>query len=54
MRVAILPCAIILTKACGHYNSQGEYYSLSSASEVFLIFITQLYSCQCNYDATFS
>ena len=45
MRAIILPCAIILTKArrpCGQYAGQGEYSGLSTASEVFLIFTTQL------------
>ena len=27
----------------GQYNGQGVYYGLSTASEVFLIFTTQLY-----------
>ena len=43
MRTTILPWAIILTKARGQYNSQGVYCGLSTASEVFLIFTTQLY-----------
>ena len=41
MTATILPWAIILTKA--QYNSQGVYCGLSTASEVFLIFTTQLY-----------
>ena len=51
MRTTILPKAVILTKACrrGQYGSQGVYCSLSTASEVFLIFTTQLYSCLCKY-----
>ena len=28
---------------CGQYNGQGVYFGLSTASEVFLIFTTQLY-----------
>ena len=33
----------------GQYDCQGEYYALNTASEVFLIFTTQLvYSCLCN------
>ena len=49
MRVTILPKAIILTKAHRAAVSmiancrQGVYCGLSSASEVFLVFITQLY-----------
>ena len=44
MRATILPEATILTKA--HWaavNGLGEYCGLSTASEVFLIFTTQLY-----------
>ena len=46
MRVTILPLAFILTKAHkgrGQYDGQGVYCGLSTASEVFLIFTTQLY-----------
>ena len=47
MRATILPKAIILTKAVGEYNGQyngqGVYCGLSTASEVFLTFTTQLY-----------
>ena len=32
--------------------SLAVYCGLSTASEVFLISTTQLYSCQCNYDTT--
>ena len=57
MRDTILPLAIILTKAPygrGKYDGQGVYCCPSTATEVFLIFTTQLYSCQCNYDAIVS
>ena len=37
----------------GQYDGQGVYFGLSTTSEVFLIFTTQQYSCQCSYDATF-
>ena len=43
MRATILPKAIILTKGHGQYDDQGLYCGLSTASEVFLIFTTQLY-----------
>ena len=45
MRATIFPYAIILTKVHihGQYNGQGAYCGLSTASEVFLIFTTQLY-----------
>ena len=49
MRAIILLYAIILTKAHRaaisiiQYNGQGVYCGLSTASEVFLIFTTQLY-----------
>ena len=42
MRATRLPKAIILNKA---HDGQGMYCGLSTASEVFLIFTTQLYSC---------
>ena len=29
----------------------GVYFDLSTASEVFRIFTTKLYSCLCNYNA---
>ena len=35
----------------GQYNGQGVYCDLSTASEVFLIFTTHLYSCVCKCDA---
>ena len=38
----------------GQYDDQGMYCGLSTASEVFLIFTSQLYSCLCNYDAIVS
>ena len=37
----------------GQYDGQGVYCGLSTASEVFLIFTTQIYTCLCNYNATF-
>ena len=47
MRVTILPNAIIYTdqgpQGRGQYDGQGEYYGLSTASEMFLIFTTQLH-----------
>ena len=44
MRVTILPYAVIMTKAVGRgqYDVQGVYCGLSTASEVFLTFTTQL------------
>ena len=54
MRVTILPQAIILTKAhrgAVSMIAKGVYCSLSTASEVLLIFTTQLYSCLCNFNA---
>ena len=46
MRATILPYAIILTKAhmASQYDCQGQYCGLSTASEMFLIFTTQLFS----------
>ena len=44
----------MLTKAPqghGQYGGQGEYCGLSTATEVFVIFTTQIYSCKCNYNA---
>ena len=38
------------TEDHGQYDGQGSYCGPSTASEVFLIFITQQYPCQCNYD----
>ena len=35
----------------GQYDGQGVYYGLSTATKVFLIFTTQLYSCLSNYNA---
>ena len=35
----------------GQHNSQGVYCGLSTASEMFLIFTTQVYSCLCKYSA---
>ena len=49
MRVTILPQAIILTKACWAMVSMMAKGCI--ASEVFLIFTTQLYSCLCNYNS---
>ena len=48
MRATILPWAMILTKAhraavSMNYDGQEVYCGLSTASEVFLIFTTQLY-----------
>ena len=54
MRAIILPKAVILTdahRATGHYDLQGVYCGLSTASEVFLNFTMQMYSCLCNYYA---
>ena len=45
MRAIILPEAIILTKA--------NRAAVSTASEVFLIFTTQLYSYMRNYNVIF-
>ena len=41
MRAILLPSAIILTKA--HKDGQGKYCGLSTASEVFLDFTTQIF-----------
>ena len=35
----------------GQYDGQGVYCGLSTASEVFLIFTTQIYTFVCNYNA---
>ena len=48
MKATILPWATIQTKAhrapvWPRYNGSGEYYGLSTASEVFLTFTTQIY-----------
>ena len=51
MRTTILPNAIILTKACRAMVSMMVYCGQSTASDVFLIFTTQLYSYLCNYYA---
>ena len=54
MRTTLLPCVIILIKAHSAAvmcDGQGVYYGLSTASEVFLIFTTQLYSCLGNHNA---
>ena len=45
MRTTILPSTFILNKGRGQYYGQGKYCGLSTASEVFLIFTTQLYQC---------
>ena len=52
MRATILPKTIILTKAIGHVknNCHGVYCSLSTASEVFLIFTTQQHRFKCGND----
>ena len=45
MRAVICPNAMILTKAqraVSQYECQGAYCGLSTASEVFLIFNTQI------------
>ena len=49
MRATKLPYAIILNT---EYDGQGLYCGLSTASEVFLIFTTQIYLCLCKYNAT--
>ena len=46
MRATILPRAIVLTKT-GQYDGRGVYCGLSTASEMFLIFTTQLYQFLC-------
>ena len=51
MRATILPKAIILTKARRAAVSIMAKGYLSTASEMFLIFTTQLYSYMCNYNA---
>ena len=54
MRGTILPMPIILNKAHRAVVSmmaKGVYCGLSIASEVFLIFTTQLYSCLYNHNA---
>ena len=53
MRVTIFPLAIILTKAkgCSQYDGQGEYCGLSTASELFPFSTIHLYSFTCNYNA---
>ena len=38
----------------GHHTDQGMYCRLSTVSEVFLVFITQLYSYLSNYNAIFA
>ena len=48
MRATILPWAVV------PYDGKGVYCGPSTASEVFLIFTTQLYSWACNYDEIFS
>ena len=39
--------------AMSQYDGQGVYCGLSTTSEVFLIFTTQLYSYRCNYPVIF-
>ena len=52
MRATILiQAADCGTMGLGQYDGQGVYGGLSTASEVLLIFTTQLYSCLCNYSA---
>ena len=41
-------------KGCGQDDGQGMYWGMSTASEVFLIFTTQLFSYLCDYNAIFS
>ena len=41
-------------RATSQCAGQKEYCDLSTASDVFLIFTTQLYSHLCNYNAIFS
>ena len=38
-------------KGRSQYNGQGVFCGLSTASEVFLIFTIQPYSCLCSYNA---
>ena len=45
MRATILPSAIILTKAHRAAVSMMAKGCIVAASEVFLVFTTQLYSC---------
>ena len=52
MRATILPKAHILTKA--HRAAVSIMAQGCTASEVFLIFTTQLYSNLCNYNAIYS
>ena len=56
MRATILPSAVILTKdhrVVVSMMAKGCIVAHCTASEVFLVFTTQPYSGQCNYDATF-
>ena len=53
MRATILPYAVILAKvhrAAPSMMANGVYCSLSTGSEVFLNFTTQLYPCVCHYN----
>ena len=51
MRAILLPYAIILTTGRSQYDGRVVYCGQSTASEVILIFTTQLYSCVCSYNA---
>ena len=52
MRATILPWAMMLIKAHREQSDgQGVYCGMSTDSEVFLDFTTQLYTCLCNYNA---
>ena len=50
MRATLLPMAHKAAVSI-NYNGQEVYCGLGTASEVILIFTTQLYSCLCNYNA---
>ena len=43
--------ATIRPMGLGQYDGHGENCDLSTASEMFLMFTTQLYTCLCNYNA---
>ena len=47
MRATLLGCG----QCIYIYDGQGVYCGLITASEVFLIFTTQLYSCLCSCNA---
>ena len=56
MRATILPYRLSYLNKVGRgqYDGQAVYCGLSTASEMFFIFNTQLYSFLCNYDAIVS